>query len=320
MTPTELAEILRRRALYWLAQREQSETELRRKLKQLIASLNRASAAAEAEAQAQAVSAALQLAETSTEDEDPKRGGDAPLMRQSASVSAGRSSGNRRVIPRPTSHSSRCSTEAEAEAAHQAPAPMGTGKPALPAWVPAEVSAVLVASGAASTALSRPPFRPSAAASAGGPGLGNLAVPDSAPHGSGHEPGLEPGSEALSPAEHIDQLIAWLRERHYLSDQRFVDSRLRVRQARFGMQRIQGELAQHGLSLSEDDRHQLAQTELARAHAVWLRKFGPTPPTDAPARAKQARFLGQRGFSGSVVRQVLRGDGASFEDSSGDAS
>ena len=107
----------------------------------------------------------------------------------------------------------------------------------------------------------------------------------------------------------IDQLLDWLRDQKYLSDQRFIDSRLRVRQSRFGMQRIQSELAQHGLSLGEEDRQHLAQTELNRAHDVWARKFGGTPVNEPAARAAQTRFLAQRGFSGDVIRRVLRGEG-----------
>lgn len=108
----------------------------------------------------------------------------------------------------------------------------------------------------------------------------------------------------------IDPLLDWLREQNYLSDQRFIDSRLRVRQPRFGIQRIQSELAQHGLSLGEEDRQHLAQTELNRAHDVWARKFGAAPSAESAARAVQARFLAQRGFSGDVIRRVLRGEGA----------
>lgn len=123
------------------------------------------------------------------------------------------------------------------------------------------------------------------------------------------EPLDEP--EVLARAQGvIDELITWLRERHYLSEQRFIESRLRSRQARYGAQRIQQELSQHGLSLGESEREQLAQTELQRAHAVWSRKFGPEPPTDAAARASQGRFLMQRGFAGEVIRRVLRGEGA----------
>ena len=120
----------------------------------------------------------------------------------------------------------------------------------------------------------------------------------------------EQGEQGEVASELIDQLIDWLRERQYLSDQRFIDSRLRVRQSRFGAQRIANELAQHGLSLSEEDRRHLAETELSRAHAVWARKFGATPPVELAARASQTRFLAQRGFSGAVIRRVLRGEGA----------
>lgn len=112
------------------------------------------------------------------------------------------------------------------------------------------------------------------------------------------------------PLEEVVQgVIEWLKERHYLSDQRFIESRLRSRSIRWGVQRIQHELSQHGLSLGEAERQQLAQSELQRAQAIRVRKFGPALPADAAARATQARFLMQRGFAVEVARRVLRGDG-----------
>ena len=141
-------------------------------------------------------------------------------------------------------------------------------------------------------------------------GAGALAAEPQSEPVDGHieASGAHPDGPDVLPAL-IDQLLDWLREQKYLSDQRFIDSRLRVRQSRFGMQRIQSELAQHGLSLGEEDRQHLAQTELNRAHEVWARKFGDTPATEPAARAAQTRFLAQRGFSGDVIRRVLRGDG-----------
>ena len=50
---------------------------------------------------------------------------------------------------------------------------------------------------------------------------------------------------------------------------------------------------------------ELRGTELARAREVWRRRFG-TPAEDAAQRARQGRFLLQRGFSGEVVARVLR--------------
>lgn len=121
------------------------------------------------------------------------------------------------------------------------------------------------------------------------------------------------GSVPTVVAPVVDQLIEWLRERHYLSDQRFVESRIRTRQSRFGLQRIQQELSQHGLSLGEAERQHLNDTELQRAHHVWARKFGPELPQDSATRATQSRFLMQRGFSTGVIRQVLKGTGFAAE-------
>jgi len=50
----------------------------------------------------------------------------------------------------------------------------------------------------------------------------------------------------------------------------------------------------------------LKGSELARARAVWQKKFGQLASSSAE-RNKQARFLASRGFSGDVVRQVVAG-------------
>ena len=49
----------------------------------------------------------------------------------------------------------------------------------------------------------------------------------------------------------------------------------------------------------------LQASETDRALVLWQRKFG-TPPSDLRDRARQVRFLTSRGFSGDVIRQVLR--------------
>jgi regulatory protein len=73
---------------------------------------------------------------------------------------------------------------------------------------------------------------------------------------------------------------------------------------RYGNLRIRQELAQHGLSPDEQTLQQLRESEFERARAVWQRKFGQVP-SDAHERARQMRFLAQRGFSAEVVRRVL---------------
>ncbi|MDH3209404.1 MAG: recombination regulator RecX [Burkholderiaceae bacterium] len=107
-------------------------------------------------------------------------------------------------------------------------------------------------------------------------------------------------------AEQVNALLDWLEEHHYLSQDRFVQSRVHVRAARYGNLRIQRELAQHGLKLPPDAAQALKDSELARARAVWSRKFD-APAGDAAARAKQMRFLAARGFTAELIRQVVCG-------------
>jgi regulatory protein len=103
----------------------------------------------------------------------------------------------------------------------------------------------------------------------------------------------------------LDTLLDWLQANHYLSDQRFVESRVHARASRFGNLRIRQELAQHQVALSASVESALKSSELARARAVWAAKFS-ARSANANEHAKQARFLAGRGFSGAVIRQVLR--------------
>ena len=56
----------------------------------------------------------------------------------------------------------------------------------------------------------------------------------------------------------------------------------------------------------------LRATELERAQAVWRQRFG-SVATDPQERARQMRFLAARGFSGDVVRRVVRDGGPDDE-------
>jgi regulatory protein len=109
------------------------------------------------------------------------------------------------------------------------------------------------------------------------------------------------------PEQCVERLLDWLQQHRYLSEARFVESRVQARAARYGNMRIRQELAQHGLSPDEHTLQQLRDSEFERARAVWQRKFG-QPPADAHERARQMRFLAQRGFSAEVVRRVLNAD------------
>jgi regulatory protein len=103
----------------------------------------------------------------------------------------------------------------------------------------------------------------------------------------------------------IEALLDWLEANRLLSAERFAESRVHAREARFGNRRIRAELAQHGVALSPEAAKSLAESELQRAAAVRARRFQ-APPRDAAERAAQARFLAGRGFSPEVIQRVLR--------------
>ena len=109
--------------------------------------------------------------------------------------------------------------------------------------------------------------------------------------------------------QQVDTLLDWLTTQGYLSAQRFVDSRVHVRQPRYGNLRIQQELRHHGLALDADARQALKDSEQQRAAAVLGKKYA-APANDATERVRQMRFLSGRGFSPDVIRRVVRAGGA----------
>lgn len=130
--------------------------------------------------------------------------------------------------------------------------------------------------------------------------------------GPGPSPAWVEPPGLVDDATQVDAVLLWLVDSGYLSPTRFMESRVRARQARYGNLRIRQELKQHGLSLPAETQQALAQSELQRARAVWCKKYG-APAVDAVARAKQMRFLAGRGFSLDVVRRVVSA-GAHFDD------
>ena len=113
------------------------------------------------------------------------------------------------------------------------------------------------------------------------------------------------GSACAGGDAEVESLLDWLEANGYLSAERFVESRVHARRARFGNLRIEGELAQHGVAMPPAARQALAESEMARASSVLTRRFAASPG-DAAQRAKRARFLAARGFSPEVIGRVLR--------------
>lgn len=128
----------------------------------------------------------------------------------------------------------------------------------------------------------------------------------------GMEPRTESSTDLQSAEQRVETLLAWLEAHAYLSEQRFVEGRVRVRSARYGNLRIRQEMATHGVALDAETEQHLRDTEFDRARQAWQRKFGALPQ-DVSERARQTRFLGNRGFSADVIRRVLRQGGDTEE-------
>ena len=83
---------------------------------------------------------------------------------------------------------------------------------------------------------------------------------------------------------------------------------MRGHAARFGTAQLTHRLRTRGID-AELIATSLAQEEIedepTRAAAIWHSKFGHAP-RDAREWARQARFLQGRGFSGEVIRRLLK--------------
>ena len=104
----------------------------------------------------------------------------------------------------------------------------------------------------------------------------------------------------------IEALLDALTSENLLSERRAAQSIVRARSDRQGTMRMAGELRARGINseLAEELLRDLKATEVARALALWERKFG-AAAVDAQSRARQMRFLHTRGFSTDVIRAVV---------------
>jgi regulatory protein len=106
----------------------------------------------------------------------------------------------------------------------------------------------------------------------------------------------------------VEALLDFLEKNNWLSQERFAESLIHRKAARYGNNRVLAELQNHGIrgEAMAELKAGLFDTETARACEVWRRKFG-TVAQDAAERARQMRFLLQRGFSQRAVRTAMQG-------------
>ena len=108
---------------------------------------------------------------------------------------------------------------------------------------------------------------------------------------------------------YIDHVLAELAEVGYLSDKRFAEIFVRGRFVRgIGPLRIQAELRDRGISdgLMADPLEEFCTRWIESARQQGAKRFGEMPPADFQSRAKQMRFLQQRGFTGEQIQAVFQ--------------
>jgi regulatory protein len=118
------------------------------------------------------------------------------------------------------------------------------------------------------------------------------------------------GFDAAACEGVLDSLV----EEDALSDERFTEHYVNYRRERgFGPQRIAEELRKRGVSDVLSDAYcQIGDKDWSlRACALRARRFGESAPDEYLERARQGRFLSQRGFTAAQVSAAL---GASFDD------
>ncbi len=118
--------------------------------------------------------------------------------------------------------------------------------------------------------------------------------------------------EAGYEAEAVDAAVTDLEDLRYVNDERYVDSAVAGRAARGqGPIRIALELVRQGCpkELVEATVRREDPEWAERAVALRRRRFGAGAPADGKERARQVRFLMQRGFTGGQVRAALAAAG-----------
>lgn len=109
-------------------------------------------------------------------------------------------------------------------------------------------------------------------------------------------------------AEDIEPLLDRLAAQRLQSDARFTESYVRMRRGRgYGPQRIRAELRERGIGADLIGQALDAQAgaDTPRIDDIWRRKFAGCLPQDYRERARQMRFLQQRGFPLSDIHALF---------------
>lgn len=149
----------------------------------------------------------------------------------------------------------------------------------------------------------RPPEQPDSAAAARGRAIGLLArrdYPARLLRSRLAESGFAPDA--------VDAAVTMLEDERLVNDQRYVEAAVAARTSRGqGPIRIALELRRQGVDaeLVAAAVNGRSPDWAERAAELRRRRFGTAPPADTRERARQVRFLLQRGFGGEHVRHAL---------------
>lgn len=108
------------------------------------------------------------------------------------------------------------------------------------------------------------------------------------------------------------QVVAALAAEGLVSDERYIEALLHARRARgYGPLYIRRELEEKGLDRGVIDRWLDPRRPdwIEDLRRVKKKKFGGRQPASLAERARQTRFLQQRGFTHEQIRQVLGSNG-----------
>ncbi|MHB8428818.1 MAG: regulatory protein RecX [Acidiferrobacterales bacterium] len=107
------------------------------------------------------------------------------------------------------------------------------------------------------------------------------------------------------------EVVAALTREGLASDERFAEALVNVRRARgYGPLRIRHELEQRGVSLELIDRWlEVSGAEwIEQVRRVREKKFGRQQPEEFAERARQMRFLQQRGYTHAQITRAMNAD------------
>jgi regulatory protein len=106
----------------------------------------------------------------------------------------------------------------------------------------------------------------------------------------------------------LETVLDFLVSKKLLSNERFAEVRANWLARKYGAAKIRDDLRSRGIPVELAARAAPAADEVEKAKAILARKYR-APATTRKERAKRARFLQGRGFSGDVIRRlVLRAD------------